>query len=354
MITITPAIGRYGRSSSGLQRLFGRPSAPLAEGVAAARRKTNGLPMKRIQYRKYGGPQTMQLEEFELATPRKGELAVAVEFAAINPIDWKVRNGDLKMVTGKSFPRAMGSDFSGRVLAVGPGVTRFEPGDAVFGLARLKESGALGNAVVTTETFVARKPDALSFADAACLGTPGVTAWNGLVDKAGLKAGQHLFVNGCTGAVGAATVQLARTLGATVSRSCSAAAMKRAEALGLEAVYDYRTTDLSTLDQRFDVVYDTAGTMTTDAGFGLLRKDGIFLDIDPTLPKFLRSFVTRKLKPIVCTPRRDILDGLARAAGEGKLRLSVAEIVPLGEAIRLLTALEAGRKLGGKGLVVMT
>lgn len=352
MITITTATGRYGRSSSGLQWLFGRPDTPLDEGVAATP-KTNGLPMKRIQYRKYGGPETMQLEEFELATPRKGELAVEVKFAAINPIDWKVRNGTLKMVTGKAFPRAMGSDFSGRVLAIGPGVTRFKPGDAVFGLARIKESGALGHAVVTNETFVARKPDALSFEDSACLGTPGVTAWNGLVDKARLKAGRHLFINGCTGAVGEATVQLARMLGATVSGSCSAGAMKRAEALGLEAIYDYRTTDLSTLRERFDVVYDTAGAMTTDAGFGLLRKDGVFLDIDPTPAKFLRSFVTRKLKPIVCMPRRDILDGLARAAGEGKLRLPVAEIVPLGEAIRLVTALEAGRKLGGNGLVVI-
>jgi NADPH:quinone reductase-like Zn-dependent oxidoreductase len=111
--------------------------------------------------------------------------------------------------------------------------------------------------------------------------------------------------------------------------------------------------ELATPRKGFDVVYDTAGKMTTVAGLGMLRKDGVFLDIDPTPAKFLRSFVTPKLKPIVRKPRRHILDDLARAAGEGKLRLPVAEIVPLGEAIRLVTALEAGRKLGGKGLVVM-
>jgi NADPH:quinone reductase-like Zn-dependent oxidoreductase len=352
MITMTTTTDRHDRASRGLQRLLGRSGAPLAEGVTATL-KTNDLPMKRIQYRKYGGPETMQLEDFELPIPGNGEVAVAVKFAAINPIDWKVRNGYLKMVTGKAFPRAMGNDFSGTVISVGPGVTRFKPGDAVFGLSRLKESGALGHAVVTKETFIAQKPAALSFEDAACLGTPGVTAWNGLVDEAGLSAGKHLFVNGCAGAVGEATVQLARMLGATVSGSCSAGAMERVRALGLKAAYDYRTTDLSKLSERFDVVYDTAGTMTTVVGLGLLRKDGVFLDIDPTPGKFLRSFVNRKLKPIVCTPRSDILDGLARAAGEGKLRLPVAEIVPLSKAVQLVTALEAGRKLGGKGLVVM-
>lgn len=309
--------------------------------------------MKRIQYNKYGGPDLMRLEDFELVTPDKGEVAVKVKFAAINPVDWKLRNGNLKMVTGKAFPRAMGVDFSGTVIAVGPGVTRFKPGDAVFGLSRLKESGALGQAVVANDTYLAKKPDGVSFEDATCLGTPGVTAWNGLVDKARLMAGKHVFINGCTGAVGEAAVQIARMLGATVSGSCSAGAMERARTLGIQVIFDYRTTDLSKIRERYDVVYDTAATMTTKMGLSLLRKNGVFLDINPTPGKFFHSIFNRRLKPIICTPRPDILDSLARAASDGKLRLPVAEIVPLSEAIQLVTALEAGRKLGGKGLVVM-
>lgn len=309
--------------------------------------------MQRIQYNKYGGPELMHIENFALTEPGKGEVAVKVKFAAINPVDWKLRNGYLRIVTGKAFPRAMGSDFSGVVISVGPGVTRFKPGDAVFGLARIKESGAFGQAVITNETFLAKKPDNVSFEDAACLGTPGVTAWNGLQDKAKLTAGKRVFVNGCTGAVGEATVQIARMLGATVAGSCSAGAMARARSLGVETVFDYRATDLSKLRQRFDVVYDTAATMTIGAGLGLLDSGGVFLDIDPTPVKFIRSIFNHRLKPIVCTPRADILDGLARAARDGKLRLPVAEIVPLSEAIQLITALERGRTLGGKGLVAM-
>lgn len=309
--------------------------------------------MKRIQYHQYGGPDLMRLEDFELASPGKGEVAVKVRFAAINPIDWKLRSGVMKIVTGRVFPRAMGMDFSGTITSIGPGVTRFRIGDAVFGLARFKESGALGEAVITKEAFLARKPDNVSFEDAACLGTPGVTALSGLVDKARLKAGQHVFINGCGGAVGEAAVQIARMLGATVSGSCSADGMERARSLGVQNVFDYRTTDLSKLAGRFDVVYDTAATMTPATGFGMLRKGGVFLDLDPSPGKLIRAIFDRRLKPIIAAPRADILDRVAHAAQDGKFRIPVGEIVPLSGAIPLIGALEAGRKLGGKGLVAM-
>ncbi|MGR9186225.1 NAD(P)-dependent alcohol dehydrogenase [Rhizobium leguminosarum] len=309
--------------------------------------------MKRIQYHRYGGPELMQLEQCELRAAGKGEVVVKVAFAAINPIDWKVRNGYLKMVTGKAFPRAVGSDFSGTVTSVSPGVTRFKPGDAVFGLAHIKDGGALGEAVIAPEAFLASKPHSVSFEDAACLATPGVTAWNGLVDKAKLTAGKHVFVNGCAGAVGEATVQLAQMFGATVSGSCGAASMPRARDRGVHSPFDYRTADLTKIRDRFDVVYDTAGTMKIKTGLGLLRNGGVFLDIDPTPGKFIRAIFTRRLKPIICTARADILDGLARAAGEGRLRLPVSEIVPLSDGIETLTALEHGRKSNGKVLVRM-
>lgn len=309
--------------------------------------------MKRIQYHRYGGPELMRLEAFDLATPGEGEVAVEVKFAAINPIDWKLRGGQMKIVTGKSFPRAMGMDFSGTVIAVGPGVKRVAVGDPVFGLARVKESGALGEAVITKEGFVARKPDAVSFEDAACLGTPGVTAWKGLVEKAKLKAGQHVFINGCAGAVGEAAVQIARMLGATVSGSCGAGSMERARSLGVSNVFDYRNTDLAKIGARFDVVYDTAATMSVATGLRMLRKGGAYLDLNPTPGKFIRALFDQRLKPIIGTPRPDILDSVARAAAEGKLQANVGEIVPLDGAIKLIADLEAGRKLGGKGVVRM-
>ncbi|MDX9669360.1 MULTISPECIES: NAD(P)-dependent alcohol dehydrogenase [unclassified Pseudomonas] len=308
---------------------------------------------ERIQYNNYGGPEVMRIEDFELLAPGNGEVAVRVKFAAINPIDWKLRDGQMKIVTGRAFPRAMGMDFSGIVTAVGHGVTRLRVGDAVFGLARFKESGALGQAVVTKETFLAKKPDSVSFEDAACLGTPGVTAWNGLIDKAKLRADQHVFINGCAGAVGEAAVQIARLFGAVVSGSCSARDMERARALGVQTVYDYRTMDLSTITTRFDVVFDTAATMKMSAGMAMLRQSGVLLDLNPGPGKFIRAIFDRRLKPVIGSPRADILEKLADAARENNLRMPIGEIVSLNAAIQLITELEKGRKLGGKGIVAM-
>lgn len=309
--------------------------------------------MKRIQYNHYGGPEQMRVNDFELVSPSKGEVAVRIKFAAINPIDWKLRSGQMKIVTGKVFPRGMGMDFSGIVTAVGPDVTRLKVGDAVFGLARFKESGALGQAVVTKEAFLARKPDNISFEDAACLGTPGVTAWNGLIDKAKLRAGQHVFINGCAGAVGEAAAQIARLFGAIVSGSCSARDMERAKSLGVQTVYDYRTTELSKITERFDVVYDTAATMTVSAGKAMLRHGGVVLDLNPSPGKFIRAVFDRGLKIVLCSPRVEVLEELAVFANEGKFRIPIGETVSLSGAIKLIADLENGRKLGGKGVVAM-
>lgn len=309
--------------------------------------------MQRIQYHQYGGPEVMRLEDFTLDAPGKGEVAVAIRHAAINPIDWKMRDGMMKIMTGRSFPRGMGMDLSGIVTAVGEGVTRFAVGDAVFGLARFKQTGALGEAALAKDVALAKKPDDVSFEDAACIGTPGVTAWNGLIDKAKLKAGQSVFVNGCAGAVGEAAVQIARMSGARVSGSCSAGAIDRARSLGMLEVYDYRVTDPSGIGEKFDVVFDAAATLSTATGVGMLRKGGTFTTVDPTPARFLRAVFDRRVKPIVATPRADLLDMLARAARDEGFRLPIARIVPLGEAIALIAAIEGGQKLGGKAVVAI-
>jgi len=214
--------------------------------------------MKRLQYHNYGGPGEVRLEEFEPAKPRAGQILVRVKAASVNPIDWKIRSGTLKFMTGKRFPRAMGSDFSGIVEAVGPSVTRLEVGDEVLGTTPMKDSGAFAERVVTGEELAVVKPPALSFEQAATLPIVGVTAWRGLVDKAHLRAGQSVFVHGCLGGVGRAVVHLARILGAQVAGSCRGAAMEEARALGVNPVVDYQRLDIGSLTNRFDVVFDTA------------------------------------------------------------------------------------------------
>jgi len=118
-------------------------------------------------------------------------------------------------------------------------------------------------------------------------------------------------------------VQIARLFGATVSGSCSARDVERARSLGVQTVYDYRATDLSTITTRFDVVYDTAATMTVSAGVALLRQGGVFLDLNPGIGKFVRAIFDRRLKPVIGSPRAEILEKLADAASGGKFRILI-------------------------------
>ncbi|WP_419664817.1 NAD(P)-dependent alcohol dehydrogenase [Streptomyces sp. 2-1] len=313
--------------------------------------------MRRIQYPQYGGPDTMRLEDFTLLAPKEDEVAVEVTATAINPIDWKIRRGELKMMTGRTFPRAMGSDFSGTVTATGPGGTAFKPGDHVFGIAPLKSSGAFAEAVVVPAANLAAKPDGLSFEQAAAFATPGFMAWAGLVDRAHLTAGQRVFVNGATGGVGEAVVQLARSLGATVTGTTGVDALDRARALGIDPAYDYRTTDLADtadLHGTVDVLFDTNGSLPVRTAMRLLKKTGVFLDINATPAKFAHSAINRRHKIFFCKPDEKTLTQTAALAAAGKIVMPIGETVPLDGAITLITELEKGRKINGKGLILTT
>lgn len=309
--------------------------------------------MKRIQFHPYGGAEEMRLEEFALPSQGVGQIAVRVKAASVNPVDWKIRNGMVKLLTGRRFPRAMGTDFSGIVEAVGTGVSRLKPGDAVFGVARLlKESGAFAQTLITDEKLAVVKPVTLSFEDAACLPIVATTAWHGLVEKAKLARGQSVFVTGCLGSVGRAAVQIARSRGAQISGSCSAASMDEARQLGVTTVVDYVIDVSAALAGRFDVVFDAAGTLSLWQAKTLLRPGGLFLDINPTGAKMLQGLVNPGYRFVAYCPAA--LPHIAEAAATGTLKPHIGKIVSLNEAIPAIAALEGSGQPKGKLVIVMT
>ncbi|NWL31966.1 NAD(P)-dependent alcohol dehydrogenase [Paenarthrobacter nitroguajacolicus] len=312
--------------------------------------------MHRIQYHNYGGPEAMRFEAFRLPEPAEFEVAVSVRATSVNPIDWKLRQGQLKMMTGRTFPRAMGSDFSGIVSAVGGGVTNFKPGDEVFGIARLKESGAFAEAVLTLESHLAAKPAELSFEQAAALPTSAVMAWIGLVERANVRPGQRVFVAGATGGVGEAAVQVALMLGATVAGSTGTTGLERAREMGVDPVFDYTQNDLSRqpdLRGMFDVVFDTSGFLPTNIAMKMLNKSGTFLDINATPAKFFHSALFRRHRIFFCTPTTQILTAAAKAAADGHIQPSIGETIPFSSAVDFIAGLENGRKIAGKGLITV-
>ncbi|AKA01929.1 NADPH:quinone reductase [Streptomyces noursei ZPM] len=309
--------------------------------------------MKRIQYHQYGGPEVMRLEDFEPTRPGSGEVLVRVRAAAANPMDWGIRSGAMKMVTGRKFPRALGYDFAGVVEAVGEGVTRLAVGDEVLGGASIKASGAFAEMVLAAERGVVKKPAELSFEEAAAIPTVGLTALQAVLKKGKLRPGQSVFINGCLGGVGRAGAQLALAHGASVGGSCRATATRDARDLGLDPIvaFDFDPTALS---GRFDLVVDTADTLPTDAAKKMLKPDGRIVSIHPTPANIARSALPGPYNVLITRPVTEDLGEVARAAGRGTLRVPIARTVPLAEAIAALTELERdGTPKGGK-LVITT
>src|SRR5579859_5742796 len=195
--------------------------------------------MRRIEYDRYGGPELMHLAAFSPPPLRGHAVRIKVAAASVNPFDWKLREGELKLFTGKSFPRGMGSDFCGIVQAVGPKVTRFKAGDEVVGTTTPKVSGAFAEIVTTKERLLVRKPASLSSSEAAVLPIPGVTAWLALVEKANVGRGQTVFINGALGSVGRAATAIAHARGASVAGRIGAHSLAEGAAEGLSPVLDY-------------------------------------------------------------------------------------------------------------------
>ncbi|GAA2126253.1 NADP-dependent oxidoreductase [Kitasatospora saccharophila] len=302
--------------------------------------------MKRIQYHEYGGPEVLRLEEFQPARPGRGEVLVRVRAAALNPMDIGIRQGRMKMVTGRRFPRALGHDFAGVVEAVGDGVTLVRPGDEVIGAAGIKAAGAFAEVVLVKEKSVVRKPGNLSWEEAATLPTPAITAYLALAKKGRLQAGQSVFVAGALGAVGRSAVQLATMTGASVGGSCRDTAVPEARDLGLAPLVGF-DFDPSRYARRFDVVLDTSGRLPLTSAKAMVKPGGRIVDIRPTPAKFVRAALPGPYQVLVANPDRADVEQIVRAAEQGVLRLPIADVVPLDHAVPALAEYE--RRTGSKG-----
>ena len=308
--------------------------------------------MERLEYTAYGGPEVVHLSPFTLPKPAADEIIVRVAASSINPLDWKLRSGVMKIATGSKFPRAMGSDFSGTVESVGSQVSQFKPGDPVLGTTSMKTAGAFAPMLVTSQKLVVKKPDNLSYAQAACFPVVGVTAWLALTKKAQLKPGQRLFINGATGGVGLAAGEIARAIGAQVAGRAGPKSIAQAKAVGLYPVLDYSGPWPTSLNGTFDVVFDCSGTLSSKESKRLIKRGGIVVDIVPTMGKFVQSFTSSWFKVLIADTKAENLQAVTDLAASGKLNIPIARTVSLAEAPSLLESLERGERLFGKALIL--
>lgn len=308
--------------------------------------------MKRVQYHHYGGPEELRLDEVSRPNAGKDQILVKVKAASVNPMDWKIRRGEMKMLTGFRFPRGLGHDFAGVVEAVGSGAARFKIGDEVFGVTSIRQAGTFAEYVVADEKHVGRKPLSISFEDAAALTLVSLTARSALVTKARLTAGQSVFITGCLGGVGRSAVQIARMRGANVVGSCSASGHEAALALGVGEVVDYRTFDVAPYRHRFDVVFDAAGALSLRQCGTMLKRGGMSLHIVPTPAKLVGSLLSSRHQLVFGHPTPQGMADIADAFARGQIVAAIGHIAPLSEAISAVVALERTGLPKGKLVIV--
>lgn len=306
--------------------------------------------MERLEYDRAGGPEVVRLRPFTLRNLNANEVLVRVAAASINPLDWKIRSGAVKMM-GSKFPRAMGLDFSGTVEAAGAAVSRFNPGDEVIGSVSYKVGGAFATKVIASQDYLVGKPANLSFAEAACLPVAGVTAWVGLVQFGRLAPGERVFINGATGAVGQAAVSIAQGIGAVVVGRVGPRSIEEGQALGLAATLDYTKPLPLSLNGTFDVVFDCNGSLSVRDEGRLRKRNGRIVDAVPTLAKFLRALLSRSRKVILIDPKAAILQPVVDLAAASKLAVPVAKTMSMADAPDVMAALEHGQRINGKAVI---
>ena len=310
--------------------------------------------MLRVEYGRYGGPEELHLVDFPSGPFGKDQIRVRVKAASVNPVDWKIRSGTLKIMTGRKFPRGMGEDYAGVVEAVGAEVTRFKAGDQVFGAMHLKESASFAEVIVTPEDTATLKPTGLSFEEAAALPIVAQTAWLALVDVGQLQARQRVFVNGCLGSVGRCAVQIGRSRGVEVSGACSQSGFADAKALGVDNPIDYRRFDPRQFRGRFDIVLDTAGTLSPKQCSVMLRGKGVALHINNDFSKILRVALSARNKLVFLKTSSELLAKVSQMAADGNLTLPISKTAPLTGAIPALIELERTGTPKGKLVIVPT
>ncbi len=293
--------------------------------------------MKAIQFRRYGPSDVLEYVERDLPSPADHQCLVKVAAASVNPIDWKIRKGMLKMVFRPRFPMVLGFDICGEIVATGRLVTKFKAGEWVCAMLESKGGGAYAEYAVVAESAAALKPEQLTPKESAAIPLAALTALQALRNKGRLRASQRALIIGASGGVGHFAVQIAKVMGARVTAVCGTNNVEMVRELGADRVIDYKNEDYKQDAATYDIVFDVVAADSFLGCSNLLVSNGIYIS---TLPSFglilaillLPVVSSKRSRLIAVQPSGDDLTYLGHLAAEGKLRPVIDRVFPLPEA----------------------
>jgi len=343
------------------------PRADQFQGDREAFQVASGNTMKAIVYTTYGSPDVLQLKEVAKPTPQDNEVLVHVHAASVNAADWHLLRGTpflARLVNGLQKPKntKLGADVAGRVEAVGRNVTQFQVGDEVFGCIPLHELGSFAEYVRAHEDAVALKPARMTFEQAAAVPLAAFTALQGLRDKGQIKLGQKVLVNGASGGVGTAAVQIAKSFGTEVTGVCSTRNVDMVRSLGADHVIDYTQEDFTKNGQRYDLIFDAVGNRSVSDFKRALSPNGMCAVAGfTTLPHLfqvlvLGAWVSRTGRKKIglmetANPNKKDLLFIKELLEAGKVVPVIDRTYPLSEVPEAIRYLEEGH---AQGKVIIT
>lgn len=307
--------------------------------------------MKAVVFDRYGSVEELQYRELEKPIAKSNELLVQVRASSVNPVDWKIRQGHLQLLTGFNFPRIVGSDISGVVVEIGREVTKFQPGDEVYTFLNPMTGGACAEYCTVPESAAAIKPKNITHAEAATVPIAGLTALQALRDLGEIKAGKQVVINGASGGVGTFAVQIAKAMNAEVTGVCSAKNRDFVNSLGANFVLDYAEVDFTKQAQKYDIILDAVSTRTFAECENVLQAEGVYISTLPSLdnlaPMFLSLLVPgKKAKIIVANANTKDLDILRELIESDRVDPIVDRAYSLQEVAAAHAYSETGRAVG--------
>lgn len=301
--------------------------------------------MKAVVLKEYGNADNLSYEEVEKPSPKGDEVLIKVRVSAVNPVDWKIRDG-FGETLGLKLPIILGCEIAGIVEDTGEDVKNFMVGDEVFGFISLTRNGGYAEFVTAKESEIIKKPQDIDFENAVAIPVGSLTAWQAIFDIANLSSGQKILIHAGSGGVGSMALQLAKVKGAYVVTTASGKNEDFVKDLGADEWIDYTKQKFEQVAKDVDVVFDTIGGDTQERSFQTLKKGGCLVSVVAPPSKETAEKFGIKAEMISVMPNAEQLAEITKLVEEGKLRTYIEAVLPLSEVKKAHEMSQSGHTRG--------